>query len=212
MSKYLNFGQTNYKQLIALRTRVILSILKMGISVLIFDLDQVWLEDPFNYINFSSTNVQALNDYYPHLDMPCGGFVYIPATGDNIKTWDKISYIQTTKLSNEQDLIKFFFGKNLVYFHHTLFPNGREWWNKNCSEVPVVVHANYVIGAQNKIARLQKCNLWLIQNNTENGSTKQSYECIEEIQLPTVNVDKEHHFQIWDARERKRRKWELERT
>lgn len=86
-----NFGSLLYQELIYQRTRTALLLLQLGYSVIIIDIDTVWLSDPLLALDKLRNKS---HDMYVVYDSPtelCGCFIYLNATSQAIAFWQEVT-------------------------------------------------------------------------------------------------------------------------
>ncbi|CAM6129730.1 unnamed protein product [Calypogeia fissa] len=89
----LNFGTRAYQQLILARTQLATRLLDAGKSVFIVDTDEVWLSDPFPYLE-STTDVDIVTARDGKIgieDEICGGFLLLKNTPTTKRVWDTVT-------------------------------------------------------------------------------------------------------------------------
>lgn len=80
-SKQTHFYEIDYHEIMHIRTKFILKLLENGISVLISDIDGVWLNNPLPYL-LSNRNLDIIgqNDGSEDEKMLCGGISFSEIT------------------------------------------------------------------------------------------------------------------------------------
>jgi len=178
------YGSVSYQSIMNTRTEFVTKVIQKGYHMLLSDVDIVFLRNPFPFFN-SSLDLQG----GAHKDTKItGGFVYTRATQNSYKLWTKLVFqhreLFTTiqggqefdiHTHTEQELLnkallastpeQILWGrvpKQIVadgkrFFIDKETQKGGEW--------PALVHANYIIGADNKRTRFQNVSLWLIDEH-----------------------------------------------
>ncbi|CAM6129728.1 unnamed protein product [Calypogeia fissa] len=103
----LKFGTTAYQQLILARTQLATRLLDAGKSVFIVDTDEVWLSDPFPYLE-STTDVDIVTERDGSTGMEeiiCGGFLLLKNTPTTKRVWGEVTRRHEEILANAVDNI-----------------------------------------------------------------------------------------------------------
>jgi len=176
----MDFGTDDYNHMIFIRYYIILELLIKGKIVWYLDVDTVALID----LNIIYNTLDKSYDLYfqNDINMLCTGCMLI---FPNNKTFTLMNTIITNKnnkindqlmmnniLMNNQNIF------NIYVLSECNFPNGLLYFNelndtnmnfrqaqtnfKNSNEPVYFVHANYMIGIDNKINSLKQKNLWFI--------------------------------------------------
>ncbi|CAM6090877.1 unnamed protein product [Calypogeia fissa] len=92
LNEALNFGTTEYQQLILARTQVAGHLLEAGKSVLIVDNDSVWLSDPLPYLDAANADIVTSRDgEYEMDDAICGGLLHLKHTPTTKRVWSEVT-------------------------------------------------------------------------------------------------------------------------
>mmetsp|Transcript_119454 Transcript_119454/g.349452 ORF Transcript_119454/g.349452 Transcript_119454/m.349452 type:complete len:322 (-) Transcript_119454:32-997(-) len=161
------FGSQAYKKVVSQRPRQIRHFLEQGCSVLYSDIDMAWVEDPFREISRAGNFDMYVTDDSPEKkglvsDNLCSCFLYMHPTSKVKAVMSRWAYMLEGKLQRNQlrftqafHTIRKCFPDFAVALPRTEFPPGSD----NSSH-PTVLHANYVIGEQEKKEFLKKHGAW----------------------------------------------------
>eukprot|EP00802_Teleaulax_amphioxeia_P005177 Tamp_05181.p1 GENE.Tamp_05181~~Tamp_05181.p1 ORF type:complete len:661 (+),score=38.00 Tamp_05181:313-2295(+) len=175
----LKYGSHKYFELMSSRLRLVQDILLRGVNVALIEADQVLLKDPFRIVNFLES--QKMHDFIAYDDskdqntrLPCFGFLFIRSNSASQEVWNKLIKKMEAKPQNEQILmqqlmqhdntVSFRFLPSMQFRNGVLFGgNGgvfkRPAHRENSSNL-AMVHANWVIGIENKILMLRYHGWW----------------------------------------------------
>jgi len=179
----LDYGTLQYQLLMLKRTFVVRHLLRLGYDVLVVDNDSVWLENPLPllaYVRGFGADAVA----QPEADgRACLGFILVRASPASVAGWDFVARDLSQRMVraarkgcfeniDESDQVVFMelvqTGKLVVsVLSADHFPWGAKFFALNPSaSYPgvVVVHNNYIIGKQQKIARFRRFNLWFLDD------------------------------------------------
>ena len=174
-SKTLDFWSPEYNKLVNKRPEHILNFLLQGYDILYSDVDTVWLENPFPYFEGDEHDLFVQIDPIPPDGWICTGFMFFKCnnqTIDLVFRWMEFVTRPTTKGSNQPafnqiindkrsqdlniknlDIDKFVSGKH--YFNN-------KWRRENPDVKPVVLHNNFIVGHDTKVARFKLLKMWYI--------------------------------------------------
>jgi lipopolysaccharide biosynthesis glycosyltransferase len=175
-----NFGTTEFNTLSYTRYKVILDLLVKGQSVWYLDIDTVVLQnlnDVYSDLNITKYDAVMQDD----INMLCTGCMLLFPKPVTIKLMQLI-YDNRTSLENDQIILKrILMSKNnpinIMALNKWQFPNGLLYFNElnnnpayrelqlkfMQSTLPVYfVHANWMVGMENKIEAFKKKGLWFI--------------------------------------------------
>lgn len=176
-SGHLDYGTIDYQRMILYRTLVVNILLQNGLSVLLVDIDSVWLEDPLQYILTPSSDISGQVDAPEFL---CCGLLYLNATSLNVRyLWNDVYERVTGELENqvmygtsassltEQIILNQLIQNrwkslNIRFLSQEKFPSGRDYFERKRDCRPVIVHNNYLVGIAAKIDRFKQESLWLL--------------------------------------------------
>jgi hypothetical protein len=192
-----SFGTLDYLFINIYRSQVVRQLLALGYNVLQVDMDEVWLKDPFPFIStYLKPGIDLVaqpNRESPDAGIPCGGFMLLRCTETMRRQWDEIllwleeafvSYAQADcvsrrDLGDQLGLIERVRAKKITMelLPRELFPPGTLYFKKNTKLRPIsmVVHNNWIIGLQPKIARFKEFGLWFVE--TEEGGDQLQARC-----------------------------------
>ncbi|ESQ29539.1 hypothetical protein EUTSA_v10024115mg [Eutrema salsugineum] len=167
------FGSQGFYNLTSRRPQHLLNILELGYHVMYNDVDMVWLQDPFQYLQ-GSHDVYFMDDMvaikplnHSH-DLPplsrsgvtyvCSCFIFLRSTNGAkllMKKW--VEEIRAQTWSN----IEAKKPHDQPAFNRALHKTTHQTMGKH-----VVVHNNYIVGYDNKMKRFQDFGLWLVADNS----------------------------------------------
>lgn len=193
-SQHILYGQPAYWKLMLMRTRLIRDILDRGIDVFLFETDQVWLQNPFDYIN---KELEAGSDMVGTLDTQhnvAGNTIMLRSILPTRRMWSevyrlfKMSY--DSKRIEEMDIHSSTFVQhdqyhlsNLLLFDISFtqdFPValgllnaqlfvGGSWYsgmyNTTESRRPVIINNNFISGTEKKKARAISFGHWFLTSD-----------------------------------------------
>lgn len=151
-----------YQKLLPSKFKSIAShITQPGVSDLVYvDSDIVFLRNPKEYLEICSCEL-AFQSEQPKNNQLCAGFVLLKNT-TNTHVFVRMMKDYT---SDDQKYINALYRKGelkkTVILPHTLFPNGH-YFTKTYKSNPYIVHANWIIGLENKIEILKDSGLWYL--------------------------------------------------
>lgn len=176
-SGHLDYGTMDYQRMILYRTLIVNLLLQNGLSVLLVDIDSVWLDDPLQYILAHSSDIAGQLDGPKFL---CCGFLYLNATSLNVRyLWNDVYKRFARELENqvvygtsassltEQIILNHLIKDrwktlNIRFLSQDKFPSGRDYFGRKSDCRPVIVHNNYIVGIAAKIHRFKQESLWLL--------------------------------------------------
>lgn len=178
----LEYLSKDYIKLINKRPTYIKMLLDKDINVLFSDVDTIWLENPFPYLEGNYDVILQEDQPAPEV-VYCAGFIYFKATElskvfmdnwmqhmakyRNMKPDQKILNLELAKRSG-------FLRTKILNVE--LFPNGKNFfdrkWRMKHKMRPVVIHNNWVETLEEKFERFNKMGLWLIPPPVAVGTNK----------------------------------------
>lgn len=193
-SQHILYGQPAYWKLMLMRTRLIKDILDRGIDVFLFETDQVWLQNPFDFIN---KELEAGSDMVGTLDTQhnvAGNTILLRSILPTRRMWSevyrlfKMSY--DSKRIEEKDIHSSTFVQhdqyhlsNLLLFDISFtreFPValgllnaqlfvGGSWYsgmyNTTESRRPVIINNNFISGTEKKKSRAINFGHWFLKSD-----------------------------------------------
>jgi len=190
----LDYNTLPYQRLMAARSLAVLALLEGGIDVLVADTDAVWLSDPFpEHLAQGSGNGTEF-DVAGQIDETdtwcrgclCGGFLYLRSASHRVlDLWRRVARgyeahvasIQEAGNLSEQLILnqllasREFADVKVRRLDRLLFPHGRAFFElrspQSANVTPVVVHNNFVVGAEAKMRRFKSEGLWFISGGDE---------------------------------------------
>lgn len=174
-----DFGTSAYYLKTNIKTLIVLQAIKLSYTVLVVDLDIVFLKNPFPYLTCSECDIHIQQDRV-HLN---SGFVYVRPTNKSIALYETAwQQYNRYKKSHDQAYINmavqmFAQNKKAIMIHrlsHQEFPCGayyftttttvRAFGNDPCKEC-VIVHNNYIGSAAAKRYRFRENLLWVVDRD-----------------------------------------------
>ena len=179
----LNYGTVEYQQLILERTLLVQRMLRLGVNVIIADIDAVWLSDPSAHFHAAPRRdamapVDGYND-----EWVCGGLVYLRNTSRTQRAWDVVAAHHMTMVDealqrghlkwqdeSEQAFISTYFRTkgvlDFAFLDVLRFPSGRHYFKlqlpQRAGVVPAVVHNNFIVGSDQKRRRFRRHGMWAV--------------------------------------------------
>lgn len=173
-STLVDFGSREYRNLIYTRTEIVSKLLFAELNVLIVDIDSVWLKNPIDYLlTLPSFDIAGQVDG----NRLCGGFLSLNGSSHRVqRLWKEVTEaykgfstvdsndIQSTEQGIlHQKLEKNFSDLHVIHLPSNLFPSGKIYFTESYRNMsPIIVHNNYIVGVQKKIARFKTYGLWRI--------------------------------------------------
>ncbi|KAJ4455074.1 putative rhamnogalacturonan II specific xylosyltransferase [Paratrimastix pyriformis] len=177
-----------YQELMHTRTLFVKDLLDQGYSVLIADTDALLLQDPFPIMEpLMATNdvLYSNDDSRQGHSIACGGFFWLRSCEAARTFWAEVARqhgemvedfkrrgVSSVGDASEQSIINQIFAKKTFPelrhqpLDHMQFRNGYFYWQLNLrTPTPVLVHNNWIIGRDKKVARFQEAGLWLVNQN-----------------------------------------------
>jgi hypothetical protein len=165
-TSYENFStdkNTNFSKIMSYKWKIIKKIYKIHKNLCYVDADIVFLKNPTEYLK-NKQLILFQNDE-PGNSL-CAGFIIFNNTK---RCNDLLSDKQLNELIEtymDQDIINFLCDKKYRDCVATIpkekFPNGYNYFIKNISSDPYIIHNNFIVGMENKINRFKQNNLWFL--------------------------------------------------
>ena len=186
-SKLSNWGSKDFKRKTHYKTSMILEGLKLGLNVLVTDLDIVFLKNPIPYLNCSSCDLQIQSDMIEGNS----GFYMVRPTSAGISLHVKAMEMaeKHKELSNQKTvdrtLEKMQKEKKIKTrtLSHDLFPCGVPFFEKgkrmfaddNPCKSCVIVHNNWIVGYHAKRYRFKEMLMWYVDTGGYYSSNTRQY-------------------------------------
>jgi len=192
-----DYGTSKFEWVVLQRTRLISDFLHLGYDVLGGDADEVFIKNPFAYLeeNYATSTKDMLAQ--PEADgRQCIGYILYRNTPSMRKVYSLLLKNQEclvwqcfkngiNKLQGDTGdqltmlQITNFLKPNTENFPADKFPWGSKFFDGNThrsiAQMPIVVHNNYIIGKAAKLKRFRDYNIWLLdqqgQCRVEKGKT-----------------------------------------
>ncbi|XP_018474439.2 UDP-D-xylose:L-fucose alpha-1,3-D-xylosyltransferase 1 [Raphanus sativus] len=189
----LKFGSPEFFNFTSRRPQHLLQLLELGYNVMFNDVDMVWMQDPFQYLEGSHdayftddrTTIKPLNHSH---DLPppdqngvtyvCSGIIFLrPKNGAKLLMKKWFEELQAGSKAYEGDQPAFNWALNktahqvdLYLLPQAAFPAGglyftNETWVEETKGKHVIIHNNYIIGYDNKMKRFHDFGLWLVDDH-----------------------------------------------
>lgn len=169
------YGSKQFKRKTHMKTRVVLDALMLGYTVLVVDVDIVFLQNPLHHLTCSSCDLQIQSD----LTEGNSGFYLVRPTRAGIelhvKAWQR-GMLSPEHTSNQKAIDRTYeaMKKKKEIKMKTLslkqFPNGKYFWEMQhrmfAGDGPsvrktVIVHNNWIFTKEAKIYRFKESLLWV---------------------------------------------------
>lgn len=173
-NKSSNWGSANFRRKTHYKTKIILEALRMGLTVVIVDLDIVFFRNPLPFMTCVSCDVQIQSDVYEGNS----GFYMARPTNASVELHDRAMRLGATnpRLSNQKAL-----GQTIGVMRRrrrirlsTLdrkqFPCGVKYYEDmgvmfagdvTCDDC-VIVHNNWIVSQEAKIYRFKETGMWQV--------------------------------------------------
>jgi hypothetical protein len=193
IAESVHYRQLDYQMLMVKRTQFIDRVINMDYKILLADNDAVWLNDPIEFIHshYPGLNENKIDmivqddsiNYKTH-HIICGGFIYLVPTLRMKKLWSRVAkehanFVLINKEQvPEQKLLNDYkaqYRVKIEYLPMELYPSGKYFFEKfNADERTKahVVHNNWIVGTDKKLARFKEFSLWLLDENYESSDKK----------------------------------------
>ena len=192
-SRYSKFDSKDFVEKMKRRSYFIIDTLSQGFSVLLTDVDVVYLKNPFEYLNtLIDFDIAPLEDKAG--TTLNAGFLYIKPTKSAIELYERMNHLASHNPTlGEQVRFNLAIKKMRSDFTNSSirvsilpsdrFQSGRTYWelgqrsfftDNPCMEC-VVIHDNFVIGHEAKIWRLKEMQLWMFDANKYYSCTDCKY-------------------------------------
>ncbi|CAH2072072.1 unnamed protein product [Thlaspi arvense] len=158
----------------------LLQILELGYNVMYNDVDMVWLQDPFPYLE-SSHDVYFTDDKTAETSNICSCTIFLrPTNGSKLlmKKWIEKLQAQPwskSKKGNDQPAFNWALEQtahqvDVYLLSQAAFPTGGLYfrnmtWVKETKGKHVIIHSNYIVGFKNKMKRFRDFGLWLVDDH-----------------------------------------------
>ncbi|XP_019084427.1 PREDICTED: UDP-D-xylose:L-fucose alpha-1,3-D-xylosyltransferase MGP4 isoform X2 [Camelina sativa] len=188
------FGSQGFFNFTARRPQHLLQILELGYNVMYNDVDMVWLQDPFQYLEgkhdaYFMDDMTAPLDHSHALPPPgkkgrtyiCSCMIFLrPTNGAKLLMKKWIEELQTqpwsrAKKANDQPGFNWALNKtahqvDLYLLSQAAFPTGglyfkNSTWVKETKGKHVIIHNNYIVGFEKKTKRFRDFGLWLVDDH-----------------------------------------------
>ncbi|CAN6853055.1 unnamed protein product [Brassica oleracea] len=188
------FGSKGFFKFTSRRPRHLLQLLELGYNVMYNDVDMVWLQDPFQYLEGSHdayfaddrTTIKYLNQSHVLPPPDRNGVTYICSCMIFLRHTKGAKLLMKKWIKELQDGTKAYEGNDQPAFNWALnktsnqvdlyllsqaaFPTGGLYfqnatWVEETKGKHVIIHNNYIIGYENKMKRFHDFGLWLVDDH-----------------------------------------------
>jgi hypothetical protein len=163
---YENFSDephTTFSKITSYKFKVIKEIYKKHKNLCYVDTDVVFLNNPTKYLK-NKKFILFQNDE-PGYSL-CTGFIVFNETKKCEDLLKDNELDDLMKIYQDERAINLLCNKKYRDCVATLpkekFPNGYNYFTKNISNEPFIVHNNFIVGIENKINRFKQNNLWFL--------------------------------------------------
>ena len=178
-----SYGQAGYREMLKHRTRIILKLLGCGYTLLLSDVDVVFLKNPLptlfkeskeKDIIFQGDSIDhnLVDSLLPYtISYACVGFTFMKPTTGTILLWKGVLNYQTHHYWNDQAAVNVCLRHPSILAHlrwavldYWQFPNGIIYFKQRTHlQNPFIVHANFLLGINNKMAEMMAAGLWCVE-------------------------------------------------
>jgi len=177
----------NYNKLVSKRPHYIVNMLKSGTRVLYADIDSVWLSSPLSYWDEQADIMYGIdhkNNDHKNNDNKnndnginyCSGFMFITPNKRTINFFEEWQSRQANGTERNQhifnELLRVHTEMRQKVLPENAFPAGHMYFNSKRTKGAVVVHNNYIIGHDAKVARFKAHHFWLTEVCLRTPSTR----------------------------------------
>ena len=191
---YSIYGSIAFRRKTHIKTKIVLDGLKLGLTVVLTDVDIVFFKDPQPYFMCNTCGLEIQNNW---VDYNSGFFIARPTTGSLRlfeQAWER--GVNSTYTSNQRVINKLMrdMGSSLKWkvLNAKQFPNGKKYFTsagryfkgeKPCPEC-VIVHNNWIRGLVEKVYRFKERGLWEVDIDGYYSSLRARYISFE---LPDIH-------------------------
>jgi hypothetical protein len=163
---YENFTDeknTSFSKITSYKFKVIKEVYKTHKNLCYVDTDVVFLKNPTEYLK-NKKLILFQNDEpgYPL----CTGFICFNNTKKCNNLLDDEEIDDLMKIYQDERAINILCDKKyrdcVASLPKEKFPNGYNYFTKNISKDPYIIHNNFIVGIENKINRFKQNNLWFL--------------------------------------------------
>tara|TARA_B110000285_G_scaffold235601_1_gene318529 strand:- start:27833 stop:35488 length:7656 start_codon:yes stop_codon:yes gene_type:complete len=177
----------NYNKLVSKRPHYIVNMLKSGTRVLYADIDSVWLSSPLSYWDEQADIMYGIdhkNNDHKNNDNKnndnginyCSGFMFIKPNKRTINFFEEWQSRQANGTERNQhifnELLRVHTEMRQKVLPENAFPAGHMYFNSKRTKGAVVVHNNYIIGHDAKVARFKAHHFWLSDQPIDEHQTQ----------------------------------------
>ncbi|XP_060601222.1 uncharacterized protein LOC132754583 [Ruditapes philippinarum] len=166
IDKAVKYNSEPYNSLISRRSLYISDLLNIGLNIINTDADTVWLQNPLQHLE-GDYDIWIQSDGKNNV---CPGFMAVQNSAKSRKlilAWKQILERQDKKEVDQvvlnRLLIQKFSNLSVKILDPDMFASGKRFFqdqNYKQRQHVVVVHNNFIIGHDNKLARFKNFNLW----------------------------------------------------
>ena len=202
-SQTSNWGGQAFKRKTHYKTMMILEGLKLGLTVIVIDLDIVLFKNPIPFLNCANCDIQIQSDM---LEGNSGFYMARPTKAgidlhekamelakknsamSNQKTVDRTM----EKMQKERKIKTKTLSKNTFPCGTPYFETGKRMFagDNPCKEC-VLVHNNWILGYEAKAYRFKEMHMWLVDTDEYYSSKTRKYLTFETRKLAGVDITAE---------------------
>ncbi|KAL8594415.1 hypothetical protein ACOMHN_018123 [Nucella lapillus] len=155
------------------RTRVILSLLQAGVQLLLFEVDNTWLQNPLPVITARAAEGDIIGTRVTGKDVTCGCLLLLNPTPATVQFWQQLTrmmdqlhreietYKASARISESRNDQEFFSNQarekyaviRIVHLPEEAFPDGK-WYSlpeaQRFKSRPFIIHNNWIVGTRAK--------------------------------------------------------------
>lgn len=159
----MQYDSDSYKLLMARRATYIKRLLIKYTKILFTDVDTIWFSNPVKYLHGQDDIVGAVDAVRGNLPYYCPGFMGYRNSSATYKFVDEWERRLLAKPQHNQPVFNDVVLESSSLRHRmlprALFPSGDLYFRHHHQHKTVVVHNNYIVGADKKFARLKSYSL-----------------------------------------------------
>jgi hypothetical protein len=165
-TSYQNFSDnknTDFSKITSYKFKIIKEIYKKHKNLCYVDTDVVFLKNPTGHLK-NKKLILFQNDE-PGYSL-CTGFIIFNNTKRCNDLLNDEELDELTEIYQDERAINLLCDKKyrdcIATIPKEKFPNGYNYFTKNISNEPYIIHNNFIVGIENKINRFKQNNLWFL--------------------------------------------------
>jgi hypothetical protein len=167
-----DFGTKDFRDITVKKLQSMYTLLEEGYFVFYLDTDIVLLQNPIKnyftlppnslYMQSDSKHFKKRNVYY------CAGVMFAVPTTENIEMFKKAKEDTAIRPPHQMDdqgaINDLIVSRQIGLLDPAGYPNGHRYFQERekCWETPVLIHNNFIIGLDKKVARFKSHGLWFV--------------------------------------------------